>query len=504
MLKEDGESSSVEGEEEIENVEFNEVTSIRFSFESICKIDNLENFSKLKSLSLDNNNIESICNLETLVNLEWLDLSFNKISVIEGFEGLTKLTDLSLFNNKISKLEGLDHCKQLNVLSIGNNKIEKLDNIKYLRKFENLNVINMKGNPICSDSEYKPFILAYLKFLKYLDYSLVEESDVVAAQEQFADFLLELEEKESLESKSKEMKSAQLKASEKYRAAHLERVDFLLEDLLKDDSEIDKLQTLPFYPEMFDEHESEITGYIAAFKEKVIDLHDEMQHELQQFTLALDAAREHGTQRTITEVKKFDKLKENTLHNMIRRGKVDENAIEMLLDENEAMGNRAVELENDCVEDFDELLNTFDTRYDQMKVMMVGLFNEFYRKVEDAESVFNENLTDKTADLVDKFAKEQLEEESSMPLSPDVVIMLQDKETLMASIATSFDIHIGKLLASEDWIREAFMKKFNKIMEDIKSEEKTRNRARVREINQVLESNERSIEATRKQISGAD
>jgi len=133
--------------------------------------------------------------------LQWLDLSFNRIERIEGLDRLTKLTDLSLCNNQITKIENLRDCKKLKILSLGNNKIAQLDQVKVLRELPNLQVLNVAGNPMCKDSEYRNFCLAYLKHLKYFDYALLVESEVIAAKEQFQDFLTEVEEKEALEDK---------------------------------------------------------------------------------------------------------------------------------------------------------------------------------------------------------------------------------------------------------------------------------------------------------------
>ena len=121
------------------------------------------------------------------------DLSFNNISVIEGLEGLTKLTDLSLYNNRISKLENMDSLVNLNVFSIGNNNLTDLENVRYLfdgqshangfqlsylRRFDNLRILNVAGNPLCSNADYKYYILAHMRELKYLDYRLAEEDEV--------------------------------------------------------------------------------------------------------------------------------------------------------------------------------------------------------------------------------------------------------------------------------------------------------------------------------------
>ncbi|CAM9874877.1 unnamed protein product, partial [Chrysoparadoxa australica] len=155
-----------------------ELTTLRLSYKNILKIDNLQGLASLTKLCLDNNIIERIANLSHLVHLRWLDLSFNNIRKIEGLESLTELEDLSLYNNQLTTVEGLQCCTKLQCLSLGNNKITALDSIIKLRASENLQLVNLDGNPICKEQDYRFVALAYLKNLKYLDFVMVEQSEV--------------------------------------------------------------------------------------------------------------------------------------------------------------------------------------------------------------------------------------------------------------------------------------------------------------------------------------
>ena len=92
------------------------------------------------------------------------------------FHKTRTIGSLSLFNNNIETIENLDNLTNLNILSIGNNNINKLENVLYLRRFRKLRLINLAGNPICSDGEYRPYVLSHIKDLKYLDYRMVSEN----------------------------------------------------------------------------------------------------------------------------------------------------------------------------------------------------------------------------------------------------------------------------------------------------------------------------------------
>lgn len=139
-----------------QSVDFIKLKTLSLSFQNIFKMENLETLRHLVKLQLDNNVLQEIDGIAHLVQLEWLDLSFNNISSIKGLEKLVKLTDLSLYNNCISKLESLDTLKELQVLSIGNNLLPSTEGLLYLKCLDKLRVLNLSGNPVCSDPEYRP------------------------------------------------------------------------------------------------------------------------------------------------------------------------------------------------------------------------------------------------------------------------------------------------------------------------------------------------------------
>ena len=63
--------------------------------------------------------------------------------------------------------------------------MRNLDSIMYLRPFAQLQAVNFVGNPFCQESEYRAYVLAHLKHVKYLDYRLVDEATVQNARELF-------------------------------------------------------------------------------------------------------------------------------------------------------------------------------------------------------------------------------------------------------------------------------------------------------------------------------
>ena len=66
----------------------------------------------------------------------------------------------------------------------GRNQISKFDNVTYLRQFKHMRIVNLAGNPLSSDPEYRSYILSHIRDLTYLDYRRINPADVAAAMEQ--------------------------------------------------------------------------------------------------------------------------------------------------------------------------------------------------------------------------------------------------------------------------------------------------------------------------------
>lgn len=109
------------------------------------------------------------------------------------------------------------------MLSVGNNSLSTTDGLLYLKCLDSLRVLNLCGNPVCSDPEYRPyvvkqavlvlmfppsnwqkrpcdsFLLAHLDKLQYLDYALVDTNEAIQAREQYQDELEEMKEVKAIE-----------------------------------------------------------------------------------------------------------------------------------------------------------------------------------------------------------------------------------------------------------------------------------------------------------------
>ena len=69
-------------------------------------------------------------------------------------------------------------------------------------------------NPICEDRSFRFMVLAFLKYLKILDYRMIQKEDVAQARERFHNELLELDDSEQNEDKQLEQEKKNFKEIE--------------------------------------------------------------------------------------------------------------------------------------------------------------------------------------------------------------------------------------------------------------------------------------------------
>ena len=171
----------------IENLEkCRDIRRLNLSDNEINRIEGIENCPKLEELYLDDNRIIKIENLSLLTNIRKLELGKNKINKIEGLEGLPFLCQVSLEDNDIYTLNGIQKIPNLMELYIGNNKIDNLNEIHYLRDIPKLIIVDLSGNPLCQENDYRLFTIFNLKKLKVLDGVSIDATESLRAKEAFA------------------------------------------------------------------------------------------------------------------------------------------------------------------------------------------------------------------------------------------------------------------------------------------------------------------------------
>ena len=131
-----------------------ECTEIVLSKRHITKLKNFESFENLEALWLTNNNLTCIKGLEKNFRIKILCVGFNRITSLED--------------------SSLSVMKFLETLYLNNNKLKNLDNvIRYLKQFSFLKNLNLFGNPIAEEPEYRPRVIDALKSLELFDRHMI-------------------------------------------------------------------------------------------------------------------------------------------------------------------------------------------------------------------------------------------------------------------------------------------------------------------------------------------
>lgn len=120
---------------------------------------------------LSNRKINKLVNFEHFQNLEALWLTNNKLEKLIGLDSNFRLKIICIGNNRLTSLEGsLHQMKFLQTLFLNNNKLRNLDqNLLILKDLSFLKNLNLFGNPLAEEPEYRFRVIYALPSLEIFD-----------------------------------------------------------------------------------------------------------------------------------------------------------------------------------------------------------------------------------------------------------------------------------------------------------------------------------------------
>ncbi|XP_054286966.1 dynein regulatory complex subunit 3-like isoform X2 [Macrosteles quadrilineatus] len=438
---------------EEEGYDLKEIGYLRLEFLNILRIDHLWMMTGLTKLQLGNNIIEKIENLETLVNLRELDLSFNRIKVIENLENLGKVETLTLFQNCIKKVENLDCLKKLEIFSIGNNDIEDERCVLYLRNFKNLKSLNMAGNP-CAHEGFREYVAAFIPQLVYYEYRLLTEKEIQLARSKYLKDLEQVEKEEGIaeaeERKACERRTRELLHSE----AFVEQMDGdqLSEAMFSCDPSGRALQLMD---EEAEELFSRIVEEFTTSKNQIFVRVQEL----------MAASRENEADKESIAVTIGAKITE--FHDLCQKTWKSLMGIELVL-----------------FEQFEELNVEFEKNLEDMVTQFIEEAQVHFTLIREHENIFSQVLKD----LAMRFLTHLTSRRDDLSMLPSTLQeIMTDKETLAAALAVSHDLHLQVIDNREDQLITRVRGWHRDLCDDLQTEEISRNRATVLEINHFLD-----------------
>ena len=190
---------------------------------------------------LSKRKITELINFDMFENLEALWLTDNRLTEIKGLDSNFRIKILCCGKNRITTLEGssISKMKFLETLYLNNNKLKNLDLVlSNLKNFSFLKNLNLFGNPVAEEPEYRPRVIYVIKSLEIFDRHKVTDMEKMKCEQIVKEYNDPL-------SKKKVKRPKRLKVYEKFSTIEkelFEEVDNIIKKRELDEEENKKIQ----------------------------------------------------------------------------------------------------------------------------------------------------------------------------------------------------------------------------------------------------------------------
>jgi hypothetical protein len=190
---------------------------------------------------LSKRKITELINFDMFENLEALWLTDNRLTEIKGLDANFRIKILCCGKNRITTLEGssISKMKFLETLYLNDNKLKNLDLVlSNLKNFSFLKNLNLFGNPVAEEPEYRPRVIYVIKSLEIFDRHKVTDMEKMKCEQIVKEYNDPL-------SKKKVKRPKRLKVYEKFSTIEkelFEEVDNIIKKRELDEEENKKIQ----------------------------------------------------------------------------------------------------------------------------------------------------------------------------------------------------------------------------------------------------------------------